>query len=77
MQEIDVASINDLATLDGVIVQVAQEIKDGTLPIQQAQDVVNKLQQRYIDLTNTTEVTIETKFDTIQKAFEEKSVIIY
>ena len=39
--------------------------------------MVNKLQQRYIDLTNTTEVTIETKFDTIQKAFEEKSVIIY
>jgi hypothetical protein len=47
------------------------------LSTDQALDIVNKLQQKYIDLTTTTENTIETKFETIQKKFNELSVPVY
>ena len=75
--KIDVSTINDLSSLDVVISQVSQDIASWTLSTDQALDIVNKLQQRYLDLTNTAQSTIETKFETIQKTFEAHSVIVY
>jgi len=74
---IDVSAINDLSSLDLAISQVYQDISSWTLSTDQALDIVNKLQQKYIDLTTTTENTIETKFETIQKKFNELSVPVY
>lgn len=74
---IDVSAINDLSSLDLAISQISQDISSWTLSTDQALDTVNKLQQRYIDLTTTTENTIETKFETIQKKFNELSVPVY
>jgi hypothetical protein len=75
--QVDISTINDLSSLELIISQVSQDISSWTLSTDQALDIVNKLQQRYIDLTTTTESTIETKFETIQKKFNELSVTVY
>lgn len=77
IRKMDITSIADLPTLEGVIVQVSQEMNDWTLSMEQAQNLVNQLQQRYIDLTHTTQMTIESGFDIIQKTFDQKSFTLF
>jgi replicative DNA helicase len=45
--------------------------------MEQAQNLVDQLQQKYVDLTNNTQQTIETTFNEIQKVFENKSIALY
>ena len=74
---LDVSAITDLPTLEGVIAQVSQKMTDWTLSMDQAKNIVQQLQQKYLDITDTTDQVIENNFDAIQKTFDEKSVVIY
>jgi hypothetical protein len=38
---------------------------------------VNQLQQKYVDLTDTTQKTIEDQFEAIQKVFDKQSITLY
>jgi len=56
---------------------VTQGINAGTLAVEKAQNLVNQLQQKYLDLTDTAQQSIETEFNTIEKVFETKSITLY
>jgi len=45
--------------------------------MEQAQGLVEQLQQKYVDLTDTTDKDIETTFDTLQQTFDESSLPSY
>ncbi|MFA6256250.1 MAG: hypothetical protein WC606_03630 [Candidatus Absconditabacterales bacterium] len=74
---IDVNAITDLSTLQGIITQVSEEINAGTISMEHAQELVEQLQQKYVDLTDTTDTPIETKFAALQKTFDEKAMVSY
>lgn len=75
--EIDINAIVDLSTLQGVITQVSEEMNEWKISMEQAQDLVNQLQQKYVDLTDINQKTIENQFGEIQKTFEEQEVDSY
>lgn len=74
---LDIAQILDLATLQDVIAQVSEEIEEWTISGEQAQTLVNQLQQRYVELTSTSDNGIETTFATLQKTLSEKDIVLY
>ena len=74
---LDPATITDLSTLESVILQVWQEMNDWTLAMEQAWNLIHQLQQRYIDLSTTTDQTIEDSFATLQKTFDKNAIIVY
>lgn len=74
---IDVNAITDLSTLQGIITQVSEEINAWTISMEHAQELVEQLQQKYVDLTDTTDTPIETKFAALQKTFDEKAMVSY
>jgi hypothetical protein len=45
--------------------------------MEQAQSVVEQLQQKYVDLTDITNTDIEHTFDVIQEAFDKNSINSY
>jgi len=45
--------------------------------MEQAQSLLNQLQQKYLDLTDITQKDIENQFDAIEKVFASKSYISY
>jgi hypothetical protein len=45
--------------------------------MEHAQELVEQLQQKYVDLTDTTDTPIETKFAALQKTFDEKAMVSY
>lgn len=69
---VDINSINDLTTLQVVVTQVSEDMNAGNISIDQAQNKLNQLQQKYIDLTMvaTGQKDIETQFETMEKLFE-------
>lgn len=71
----DVTTITDLDTLQTVIGQVSDAMQAGTLPLESAQDMLDQLQQKYIDLTDSTQTDIETQFTHLQTVFEQKAVV--
>ena len=75
--EIDPSKITDLVALQEVITQVSDEMSAGTINMEIAQDLIDQLQQKYVDLTDTTQKNIENQFITIQKAFDKQSITFY
>lgn len=75
--EIDVNTIVDLPTLQSTITEISEEIKEWTILPEQAQWLIEQLQQKYINLTDTTNTDIEATFDVIQKKFDESSLPSY
>lgn len=75
--KVDFATITDLSLLEKTILDVSQEIKNGNLSMENAQNIVTQLQQKYLDLTGIVNQSIEDDFLTIQKLFAKNSVIIY
>lgn len=73
----DIVAINDLVTLQDAIVQVSQDMHDWTLTLPQARDIVIQLQKRYLVLTQSTQQSIESWFDVIQKSFDQQSFTLY
>ncbi len=59
-----------------MVSQVSQDIKSWKLSTDKALDIVNRLQQRYLELTSRTQNDIESNFATIDQAFAERSVIV-
>ncbi len=45
--------------------------------MEEAEDLIDQLQQRYVDLTDTTENSIEDAFTQAQKIFDKKSITSY
>ncbi|MCX6824304.1 MAG: hypothetical protein NT085_04205 [candidate division SR1 bacterium] len=74
---IDVNTIADLPTLQTIVTQVSEDMSSGKISMDQAQVLVDQLQQKYVDLTNGTDTTIETTFAVIQKVFDKKSLPSY
>lgn len=74
---IDVNSINDLTTLQVVVTQVSEEMNAGKMSTEQAQDLLDQLQQKYLDLTTTTQKNIELQFETMEKLFDTNSTVSY
>lgn len=74
---IDVNAINDLATLQTAIIQVSEEMNASTMSMEHAQDLLDQLQQKYVDLTDITQKNIDTQFETIEKVFETQSITSY
>lgn len=71
----DINAISDLGTLQDAIFQVAQDMH--TLTLTQAQDLVESLQTKYLELTQSTQQSIESWFDVIQKSFDQQSFTLY
>lgn len=63
---VDVNSINDLLALQSAISQMSQDIAQGNITLEEAQSLTDKFQQRYLELTDTTQQDIEAQFDAIQ-----------
>ncbi len=63
LQDIDVAAIGDLTTLQVVVTQVTEELNAGTVALEDAQQLVDQLQQKYVDLTDNDEVALENQFE--------------
>ena len=74
---IDVSTIADLATLQGVISQVSQKVQDWVLSLEEAKILVAQLQQKYLDFIDTTDKNIENTFDIIQQTFDENWLRTY
>ncbi|MCX6825367.1 MAG: hypothetical protein NTY80_04075 [candidate division SR1 bacterium] len=77
ISKLDINSLTDLPALQKATTQVSQEINKGSITMDQAQSIVDKLQQRYVDLTDTADQNIETTFGTIQQIFDTKAVTLY
>ncbi len=69
----EVAKITDLSVLQNVIARVSQEIEQWTISSDEAQAMVNQLQQKYLELTDGTQEDIENSFAHIQTLFDTQS----
>jgi len=74
--QLDINTIVDIPTLQITITQVSEEMNEWKITLEQAQLLVEQLQQKYIDLTDK-DINIETTFDNIQKSFDEKLFVMY
>ncbi len=77
VSSIDVNAISDLAMLQTAITQVSEDAAQGLITIEQAQELTNQLQQRYIELTDITQQNIEIQFEAMEKIFSQQSVSSY
>ncbi len=75
LKNLDVTSITDLDTLQTVIGQVSDAMQAGSITMESAQDILDQLQQKYIDLTDITQADIETQFTNLQTVFEKKALV--
>lgn len=66
-----------MATLQTAIIQVSEEMNASTMSMEHAQDLLDQLQQKYVDLTDITQKNIDTQFETIEKVFETQSITSY
>ncbi len=74
---VDINTIADLPTLQTIITQVSEDMSAGKISMEQAQTLVDQLQQKYVDMTDTTDTTIETTFAVLQKTFDKNSLPSY
>ena len=74
---INVSSIVDIPSLKTVLTQVSDAIVAWTTSMDQAQHLVDQLQQKYVALTNSVDTGIDATFTTIQHIFNEKSISLY
>ena len=77
LSTLNVGAIADLASLKIVLTQVSDAVVAWTASMDQAQHLVDQLQQKYVALTNAVDTGIDTTFTTIQNIFNEKSVSLY
>jgi len=73
----DVSTINDLTTLQEIVSEVAQQMNSETISLEQAQTLLDQLQQKYVDLTNAPKDSLEDQFASLQKIFDKKSIVSY
>ena len=74
---IDVSVIADLSSLKTALTQVSDAVVAWTAPMDQAQYLLDQLQQKYVALTTSVDTGIDAMFTTIQNIFNEKSVTLY
>lgn len=74
---IDVNSITDLVALQNMIAMVSADITNWSIDPEEAQILIEQLQQRYLDLTDSTQQNIEEQFDVVQKALNKQSSVSY
>ncbi len=74
---LQVATIADLTALQNVITQVSQEMQAKTISLEQAQILLDQLQQKYVDLTISPKNAFEEQFASLQKIFDNKSIGSY
>lgn len=77
VKNLDVDAILDLGTLEAKVTELSQKIQDGKIEKELAQNTIEKLQQKYIDLKGTTSTTIENQFANIQWFFVTKNTDTY
>ena len=75
--DIDVNTIADLPTLQTIVTQVSEDMSAGKISMDQAQTLLDQLEQKYVDMTDATDTTIETTFEVLQKTFDENSLPSY
>lgn len=74
---IDVNSISDLTTLQVMITQISEQVTQWTIDPEEAQLLLNQLQDKYLELTDTTQHNIEAQFETVQNCLSQKSITSY
>lgn len=74
---ISISTIADLPALETIVTQVSEQLNNWTLSLYQSADFFQQLQQRYLELTPDSDVTIENTFASIQKTFDTKWFVIY
>ena len=77
LSTIDVNAITDISSLKNALTQVSDAIVAWTGSMDQAQHLVDQLQQKYVEFTGTVDTATEATFATIQNIFNEKSVALY
>lgn len=74
---IDVNAITDLVALQNMIAMVSADIAKWSIDPEEAQSLIEQLQQRYLDLTDITQQSIEAQFDVVQKTLNKQSSVSY
>ncbi len=73
----DVTTITDLSSLQQIVGEVGEHMKDKTITLEQAQTLLDQLQQKYVDLTTTPQDSLEDEFASLQKIFDNTSIVSY
>lgn len=71
------ATISDLTTLQEIVSDVSQQMDSKTISLEQAQTLLDQLQQKYVDLTSSPKDSLEDQFASLQKIFDKKSIASY
>lgn len=74
---VDVNSIDDLSTLETMIIDLSENIIQWEIDFKQAQLFINQLQERYLELTDTTQQGIESQLVSIQKTLQQYAGVSY
>lgn len=77
LDTMDFAKISDLSSLQNAVDQVSDDIKKWIVSMEDAQAIVDQLQQKYLELTDTTQKNIEAKLSTLQTLFDAQSAVSY
>ncbi|MEI7919691.1 MAG: hypothetical protein WCH65_05940 [bacterium] len=77
MATFDVTTITDLSSLQQIVGEVGEHMKDKTITLEQAQTLLDQLQQKYVDLTTTPQDSLEDEFASLQKIFDNTSIVSY
>lgn len=73
-EQFDVASITDLDTLHATLDDISGAMHAGTVSMETAQDILDVLEQKYIDLTDIPQVDIEDQMSRIHEVFQSQSL---
>ena len=73
-EQFDAASITDLDTLHATLDAISGAMYQGTVSLETAQDVLDALEQKYLDLTDIPQEDIETQIARIHDVFQTQSL---
>lgn len=74
---LDINSINDLSLLQDTIEQISQNIADKSITLEEGQTFITQLEEKYLELTDSTQQTIESQFDQVQRTLNQQSIFSY
>jgi len=74
---VDINSVGDLVALQVMVTQVSEDLIQGKMSSEEAQSLLNQLQDRYLELTDSTQQDIELQFDVLQKSLDTYSTDSY
>lgn len=77
VDRITVSTIGDLTTLQYVIAQVSEDLSQQKLVVEDAQILLNQLQDRYFELTNIPQSSIEQDLVVLQQSIRNQSPGLY